>query len=99
MRNRNRQVAPACHPDSPGLSDEVEHLRQIVESPSDFVPDLRELFSSKLIGIDGAADACVVVAGRILNDLLERRELLDAEFLETDGIALDLLGKLGDVEH
>lgn len=98
-RNRNCQVAPREHPDSPGFSDDVQHLRQIVETLSDFVPDFRQLLSPIAVGIHRTARAKVVVAGRIGDDLLQWRELLDAEFLETDGIALDLLGEFGDIEH
>ena len=41
----------------------------------------------------------VVVARGRLNHLLEGREFLDAEFLETDGIQLEFLRELRDIEH
>ena len=51
------------------------------------------------VRIHGTADTVVVVARRFFNHFLQGRELLDAEFLETDGIQLDLLRELRDVEH
>ncbi len=41
----------------------------------------------------------VVVARRFLNQFLQGREPLDAEFLETDGIQLDLFRELRNGEH
>ena len=81
------------------LSDDMDDLRQIVELRTDPVPDLLELLAPELFRIDGAADTLEVVARRLFNHFLEGREPLDAEFLETDGIQLELLGELRDVEH
>ena len=77
----------------------MEDLRQIVELRPDPVPDLLQLLAPVTGRIDGPSDPVVVVARCLFNDLLQGRELLDAEFLETDRIDLDLLGELRDVEH
>ena len=63
------------------------------------VPDTLEFFRPVTVRKDRTADTLIVVTRRRLNHLLERRELLDAELLETDGIKPDLLGELRDVEH
>jgi len=81
------------------LSDDLEDLRQIVEFRPDPVPDLLELLSPELLRIDGTAETLEVVARRLFDHFLEGREPLDAEFLETDGIQLELLGELRYVKH
>ena len=58
-----------------------------------------QLLAPVKVRIHGTADTVVVVARRFFDYFLQGRELLDAEFLETDGIQLDLLRELRDVEH
>jgi len=77
----------------------MEDLRQIIELRADPVADLLQLLTPMTGRIDGPPDPVVVVARRLVNNLLQGRELLDAEFLETDRIDFDLLGELRDVKH
>ena len=58
-----------------------------------------QLLAPVPVRIYGTADAVVVVARRFFNHFLQGRELLDTQFLETDGIEFDLLRELRDVEH
>jgi len=77
----------------------MDELRDVVELRADAVADLRELLSPVTVRIHAATDTFVVVARRCLNQLLQRRKFLDAEFMETDGIQLDFFRELRDVEH
>ncbi len=63
------------------------------------VADLLELFAAVAVGIDGAADAVVMIARRALDHLFQGREFLDAELLKTDGVQPNLLGELRNIKH
>ena len=93
------RVSPIGQSNTPGLLDDADELRKIVEPRPDPVADLRKLLAPITVRIHGIANLVVVVARRRLNHLLQGRELLHAEFLETDRVQLDLLGELRDVEH
>jgi len=92
------RVSPIGQPNAPGLLDDPDDLRKIVESRPDPVADLRQLLAPITVRIHGTANL-VVIARRRLNHLLQGRELLHAEFLKTDRVQLDLLGEFRDVEH
>jgi len=77
----------------------MENLRQIVKLRANPVADAFEFRRPVTVRIYGTADMFVVVARGRINHLLKGREFLDAEFLETDGIQLDLLCELRDIEH
>ena len=70
MKKIAGQVASADKPNSPGLSDDMDDLRQIVELRPDAIADLRELLASVTVGIYRTADMVVVVARRFLNHFL-----------------------------
>ncbi len=70
MKKCARQVASADKPNSLGLSDDTDELRQIVELRPDAVADLPELLASVTVRIYRTADTFVVVARRFLNHFL-----------------------------
>jgi len=93
------QVAAIDKPNAMGFSDDMSDLREIIELRPDPIPDLSQLLAPITVRIHRTTDTVVVVARRLFNQFLQSREPLDAEFLETDGIQLDLLCELRDVEH
>jgi len=93
------RVSPIGQSNAPGLLDDPDELREIVESRPDPVADLSQLLAPITVRIHGTANLVIVVARRRLNHLLQGRELLHAEFLKTDRVQLELLGEFRDVEH
>ena len=77
----------------------MENLWEIVEPGANPVSYAFEFLEPVTIRIYGTAETRIVVTRGCFNHFLQGREFLDAEFLETDGIQLELLRKLRDVEH